>query len=487
MNIPLKLLLLEDDPTDAELIQRLLQRAGLQFQAVVASDEKEFLEAMKGNGYHAVLADNALPQYSSMEALKLIRATNPHVAFILVTGTVSEEFAVNIIQQGADDYILKTNLTRLPAAVTNAIAKKRIQYEKEIAVKEMEKEKELSISIINSLPGIFYLCDKDGKFLRWNKNLERISGYPASAISRMSIEYFFTGDDKDHFHEYMKKSFANGYGEMESLLVTKDEKKIPYYFTCTAVSFENKDCLIGAGLDISASKQSETALKQLNEELHSVSAHLERIREEEQARIAREVHDQLGQQLTGLKMDVSWLQKKCDEKTGMAEMNDRLKEMAGMLDEAVRAVRKVASDLRPSILDDFGLIQALDWHGIEFSKRAGITVQFRHPEDELIINADITIGLFRIYQEVLTNVARHAEAKNITTILACLPDHLLLTITDDGKGFDTNKKQKSLGLLGMRERAYIIGGTVTVNSAPGIGTTVIVSVPLVPGKRLKHV
>jgi signal transduction histidine kinase len=160
-------------------------------------------------------------------------------------------------------------------------------------------------------------------------------------------------------------------------------------------------------------------------------------------------------------------------------VNDKLKEMSGMLDEAVRAVRKVASDLRPSILDDFGLIQALDWHGIEFSKRSGITVQFRHPEVELIINSDITIGLFRIYQEVLTNVARHAEAKNVTTILDCFPDHLQLTITDDGKGFDTNKTQKSLGLLGMRERAYIIGGTVIVNSAPGIGTTVIVTVPLV--------
>ena len=99
MDMPLKLLLLEDDPTDAELIQRLLQRSGMQFNAVVASDEKEFLEAMQGNHYHAVLADNALPQYSSMEALKLIRSTNPHVAFILVTGTVSEEFAVHIIQQ----------------------------------------------------------------------------------------------------------------------------------------------------------------------------------------------------------------------------------------------------------------------------------------------------------------------------------------------------------------------------------------------------
>jgi len=113
MNTELKLLLLEDNPADAELIQKLLQRSGMQFDATVASDEKEFLKAMDEKKFDAVLADNALPQYSSIEALKLIRKKDPGVAFILVTGTVSEEFAVNIIQQGADDYILKTNLTHL--------------------------------------------------------------------------------------------------------------------------------------------------------------------------------------------------------------------------------------------------------------------------------------------------------------------------------------------------------------------------------------
>ncbi|MEI9809411.1 MAG: response regulator [Bacteroidota bacterium] len=354
METELKLLFLEDDPADAELLQKLLQRAGMQFKAVVASDENEFLEAMKSNGYHAVLADNALPQYSSVEALKLIRSTNPHVAFILVTGTVSEEFAVKIIQQGADDYILKTNLTRLPSAIVNAIEKKRIQREKETAEKEIEKEKELSSSIINSLPGIFYLCDKEGKFLRWNGNVERISGYTAAEITGMNVKHFFTGNTYGHISGYLQQSFTAGYGETEAFFLTKEGKIIPYYLTAKAVNFEHKECLICVGLDISASKRSETELKQLNEELRHVSGHLERIKEEEQARIAREVHDQLGQQLTGLKMDLSWLQKNSDTKNGTEEWKNKIKEMDEMMDEAVRTVRKIASDLRPSILDDFG-------------------------------------------------------------------------------------------------------------------------------------
>jgi signal transduction histidine kinase len=355
MSTEIQLLLLEDDPADAELLQTLLHRAGMKFRAVVASNKQEFVVALNNNGFDAVLADNALPQYSSMEALKLLRATNPDVAFILVTGTVSEEFAVNIIQQGADDYILKTNLTRLPAAINNAIEKKRTQQEKE---------------------------------------------------------------------------------------------------------------------------QSQQELKQLNKELRNVSAHLEKIREEEQARIAREIHDQIGQQLTGLKMDVSWLRDKVNKKTEPEAILKKLGEISNNLDEAVNTVRKVASDLRPSILDDFGLAEALDWQNKEFTSRSGIQVYFKPSSQKLDINPVISIVLFRIYQEVITNVARHAEAGKITSSLDVSIEEVLLRITDDGKGFDTNRQEKTLGLLGMKERAYMIGGTVNIVSEPGKGTTVFVAVPL---------
>src|SRR5260221_842506 len=177
MDAEYKLLLLEDNPDDAALIGKLLERSGMKFSSILASDEKEFLKAIGENQFDAVLADNALPQYSSMEALDVIKEKNPDTAFILVTGTVSEEFAVNIIKQGADDYILKTNLTRLSAAINKAVEKKRIKKEKETAEKNIEKEKELSDSIINSLPAIFYFFDAKENFLRCNINFENFSGY----------------------------------------------------------------------------------------------------------------------------------------------------------------------------------------------------------------------------------------------------------------------------------------------------------------------
>lgn len=478
MNEDLKLLLLEDNVEDAELIQVLLRRAGIDFSAVIASNEEEFLTALDSNGYHAVLADNALPQYSSLEALKLLRITNPNVAFILVTGTVSEEFAVNIIQQGADDYVLKTNLARLPSAVTNAIEKKRNLKEKEIAVKETHKEKELSVSIINSLPGIFYICKEDGKFLRWNKNFEIVSGYNEEEIVLMTPEYFFSGPDKNYFRDYLEKCFKTGSAETEVIFVTRQNRHIPYFFTGMAIRYENKDCIICIGLDITASKQSEKKLMQLNENLHEVLSHMETIRENEQTRIAREVHDQIGQQLTGLKMDVSWFYNKMKKNNATPDILSRLGDMSQLLDDAVVTVRRVASDLRPPALDDFGIIEALEWQSKEFAKRSEVQTTFTSNVREIKVGQVVSIGMFRIYQEALTNVARHAEAKNVSTSFDLFDRHLSLKISDDGIGFDTNEVKKTLGMLGMKERAYMFGGTVTIESSIGNGTSVIVNVPL---------
>lgn len=351
----LKLLLLEDNPDDATLIQKLLQRSSMQFTAKVVSDEKEFLQTLEENSFDVVLADNALPQYSSLEALAVIKKRNPFIAFILVTGTVSEEFAVNIIQRGADDYILKNNLTRLPAAIQKAVENKKIQMEKEKAEEEMQE---------------------------------------------------------------------------------------------------------------------------LNGQLHELTAHLHKVREEEQSRLAREIHDQLGQLITGLKMDLGWIKKNTVDVEKPLGFQKRLNEMSSTLDEAVITIRKVASDLRPSTLDDLGLADTLEWQGKEFKKRSGVNVYFKHSAKGFAFNPEVATGLFRIYQEALTNIARHAEAKNVITTLDVTGNQIILSVEDDGKGFDTTQQKKTLGLLGMKERAKMFEGILNIKSEPDKGTRVTVTVPL---------
>lgn len=225
-------------------------------------------------------------------------------------------------------------------------------------------------------------------------------------------------------------------------------------------------------------KRSEEKMQQMNEELRQLSAHLLSVREEERSRIAREIHDELGQQITGLKMDVSWMKKKLIDKKNIELVLERLDNVSGLLDQTVSTIRRIASELRPSLLDDLGLAAALDWQSKEFQKRFDIPVQSDF--QELKIDPAITTSLFRIYQETLTNIARHAQATIVNASLQTKNNNIILIITDNGKGFDASSltHRKTLGLLGMKERTSMIGGILEIKSEPGKGTTVIVSVPV---------
>lgn len=215
---------------------------------------------------------------------------------------------------------------------------------------------------------------------------------------------------------------------------------------------------------------------EVNEQLRSLSAYLQNVREDERIHIAREMHDELGQLLTGFKMDVSWLRKKLAETTDPA-ISEKLENMISVIDESVKFVRNLASELRPSILDDLGLIPALEWHSHEFEKRHNIKVEFHSEVQELHANSVIATGLFRMFQESLTNVARHSNANKVVASLRVANDEILLSIIDNGKGFDPSlASKKTLGLLGMKERAAMLGGKMEIISEPGKGTTVLVTV-----------
>ena len=219
--------------------------------------------------------------------------------------------------------------------------------------------------------------------------------------------------------------------------------------------------------------------EQMNEQLRSLTAHLQNIREEERIHIAREMHDELGQLLTSFKMDVSWLNKNLQGVERPAVL-EKLQSMNTLVDESVSFVRRLAAELRPSILDDFGLIPALLWHSKEFQKRFAIEVDFVTEIEKLELPSTVSTGLFRIYQESLTNVARHAEARKISSHLTFNECILVLSIKDDGKGFNyvSNGKRRTLGLLGMDERAAMIGGKLDIQSSLGKGTTVTITIKL---------
>ncbi len=211
------------------------------------------------------------------------------------------------------------------------------------------------------------------------------------------------------------------------------------------------------------------------EKLRALAAHQISVREDERAHIAREIHDELGQVLTGLKMDVTMLAAKLHEKSQL----EKTAAMCALIDSSIEAVRRISSGLRPEVLDDMGLVAGIGWQAQEFQKRTGIRCHVKLPAESTSFSSDVSINTFRIFQEILTNVARHARARRLDIELQCTPQELLLEVADNGIGISESDANgsRSLGLLGMQERALRLGGAVQISGVRGEGTRVRLSIP----------
>lgn len=240
--------------------------------------------------------------------------------------------------------------------------------------------------------------------------------------------------------------------------------------------YNEKPARLVLAIDITEKLEATREFRKNTTQLRELSDHLLNIREAERTNIAREIHDELGQQLTILKMDVSWIHQKL-QKYEDDPLRQKTAETLKLLNETIKTVRRIATELRPSMLDDLGLIEAIEWQSKEFEKRSGIKISFDPGTQHLPVSNAIATSLFRIYQEALTNIARHANAKNVFSKLQLDNDKVILTIKDDGVGFDmqTLGLKRTLGLLGMKERTLMIGGQFEICSKPGAGTTIVVT------------
>lgn len=219
-------------------------------------------------------------------------------------------------------------------------------------------------------------------------------------------------------------------------------------------------------------------LSMANEQLRNLSVYLQNARENERTMIAREVHDELGQSLTALKIDLALLTKRLP--TDQKSVMEKAESMAQLIETTMQSVKKISTDLRPGILDHLGLTAAIEWQAEEFEKRTGIPCTAVFEPEEIVLDKDRTTTIFRIFQETLTNIARHAQAAEVSVILKKHSDHLVLQVKDDGKGISEKHMSdpKSLGLIGIRERVHYWGGSMTIRGISDKGTTVTVQLPL---------
>jgi signal transduction histidine kinase len=242
----------------------------------------------------------------------------------------------------------------------------------------------------------------------------------------------------------------------------------------------------GMALDVTERKLAEEEVKRSREQLRALSARLQEVREEESAVIAREIHDEVGQALTGLKFDLEFIRRRlgqCGDLAERAKIEERIKEMYGTIDAEISVVRKISTHLRTKVLDDLGLVGAIESFAQEFQRRTGIACnvdQYDVEAMELGLDSQRKTAVFRIFQESLTNVRRHAEATRVWVDLRAEDESLILEVRDNGKGIPPEKLKHvdGLGIVGMRERAQAFGGHVEIESEPGEGTSVRVTIPL---------
>jgi PAS domain S-box-containing protein len=350
--------------------------------------------------------------------------------------------------------------------------------ERKWAEEALRESEERYRTLFEESRDVIYITARDGKFIDINKSGLELFAYNKKEIMGLNVQDIYVDpDDRLRFQREIEcEGFVRDY---EIKFRKKDGTAIDGLVTAI-VQRANDGTILGyQGIirDISGRKRAEEELRSSREQLRALSAHLQSVREEERALIAREIHDELGQELTGLKMDLSWLIKRLPSDQGL--LVKKTESMSKLLDNTIQLVRRISTKLRPGVLDDLGLTAAIEWQAQDFRNRTGIECEFNSNVREVDLDQDRSTTVFRILQETLTNVARHASATYVNIFLEEEATSLVLVVEDNGRGITESEASdpKSLGLLGMRERALVFGGQVEIRGTPGRGTAVTLKIP----------
>ena len=341
------------------------------------------------------------------------------------------------------------------------------------------REKEILQTIFDHIPLLITFIGADGRVKLVNREWVRTFGWSAQQVQNQKLdiltEFYPDPIEQKRLFDFV----ANSQGQWTEFRPRLRDGRI--IDTTWAMVRLSDGTAIGIGRDISDQKRAQEGLRISREQLRALSARLESLREEERIRMSREIHDELGQRLTALKMDLLWLERRIGELEGVPAVNQLLDRSVGateLIDELLRSIQEIVSDIRPCVLDQLGLGAALQFEARRFQQRYGTLCDVQLPEPEPLGSKEVSTALFRIFKECLTNVARHAGARRIAVELSGAPNELVLTVRDNGRGITEAELNSpaSLGILGMRERAALLRGTLTIEGGAS-GTIVTVRVP----------
>jgi PAS domain S-box-containing protein len=322
--------------------------------------------------------------------------------------------------------------------------------------------------------GILLLEKHEGKITHANPAATEMLGYSKEDCIGKKLQNIGVSLDMGDFQKIMQTLDRNGIIYYDDVPV----KTRAGQYIDTDIYMVDRARLVQCNIrDITERKRAADAIRKNEEQLRNLTAYIQKATELERTNIAREIHDELGQALTILKMDLSLLQKMFPE--DQASILEKTDAMSRLIDKTIQTVKRISTDLRPGLLDDLGLSAAIEWQLKEFQERTGITCKIIIDPGDVTFDRDLNTALFRIFQETLTNIARHAEATEVSVSLQQMDGQIELKVHDNGRGITEEElaHPESFGLIGIRERAIIFGGNSKVKGFPGRGTTVTVKIP----------
>jgi PAS domain S-box-containing protein len=522
------ILIVDDTPANLGLVVDSLEARGV--RVLVALDGREALERAAFSQPDLILLDVKMPGIDGFETcrrLKLDERTRD-IAVIFMTSLTGDEDRVEGFSAGGVDYVtkplcvdemlarvgvhleLRTMHKRLIEQNRQLLAEVSVRKETEAALSQARDDLERRVAlrteelartntklqaqiderrradarlqasearfraIVEASPVPLCITSMpDGRILYTNEPLRELFGMGEGMPANIA-DFYVNPLEREHLVHHLRTEGSLSNTEVQ--LRRPDGATFWVIATARVATYDESPAIYVGLNDITGRKQMEQELLESREQQRELSAYMEAIREEERKRIAMEIHDELGQLLTALKMDVSLLKMRLEYDPDAARKAD---EMRGLVEATIWMVRNVASHLRPAALN-FGIVSALEWLVQDFNRRNGIAAELRIVGGEPMLSDTYATAVFRIVQASLTNVARHANATRVDVTLVSTTAKLELQVRDDGRGFDQQAAARgySYGLLGMNERARLIGASLSIDSAPGAGTTVSIHIPL---------
>jgi len=492
------ILLVEDNAADAEFIDELLvSRTGVRDHVTVAATLAAALAALRTASFEALLLDLRLPDGCGVECVVAARAAAAEVPIVVLTGVDDEALALACISAGAQDYLCKqdVNAQSIGRALAHAIARRRAESAQAHLAAIVEASTD---AIVSTSP--------EGIIATWNAGAEQIFGFTrAEAVGRHFTEVIRAVDeagrsDQVHFVQLLLREGESS-GAREVLRLHRDGRPLVLSLVLsqlldgcgrpTAVTATFRDMTLWRQRDDEL-RRSHEALLLRDRQMRALTSRLHAVREQERTRISREVHDELGQRLTALKMDLRWARRRLYDNglpSAASAIDARLQDAEQLVDDTVASVQRIAVELRPSALDALGLAAAIRDEARRFERRSGVATEVHIAAQEAVPQR-LATELFRILQELLTNVARHANASSVRIVLERHDQCWRLCVGDDGVGPGSaglpspftsrtaDPRVTALGLLGIIERASALSGHFTLEPGVNGGALATVEVPV---------